>query len=123
MAWVGRAQSRLTGTAGRRLRCQLRQSEVKNFCVFATGNEDVRGLNVAMNDALAVGRVERVSNFDSKIEQQIVVQWSACDPVLQRCAIEELHDHEGAAIFLTDVVDGANVRMVQSRSRPRLPLE
>ena len=33
------------------------QPKVQNFCVFALGDEDVRGFNVAVNDAFAVGGV------------------------------------------------------------------
>ena len=43
--------------------------------------------------------------------------------VLQRQAVEELHDDEGAAVFLADVVDGADVGMVQRRRSLRLAPE
>jgi hypothetical protein len=35
--------------------------------------------------------------------------------VLQGHAVKELHDHERTPIFLADVVNGADVRMVQRR--------
>jgi len=38
-------------------------------------------------------------------------------------AFEELHDHEGPAIFLADVVNGADVGMVQGGGRLSFPPE
>ena len=40
---------------------------------------------------------------------------AVADQVLERGAVQELHDQEGAVVFLADVVDGADVGMVQGR--------
>ena len=98
----------------------LRQSEVENLGVPAPGDEDVRRLDVAMNDALAVRRIQRVGHFGREIEQQFVLHRTPADAMLQRHAVEKLHDHEDAAVFLADVVNGADVGMIQRRSRARL---
>ena len=45
-------------------RHQLRQTEVQNFDVAALGHKDVRRLDIAVNDSLAVGSAERVCNLD-----------------------------------------------------------
>ena len=45
------------------------------------------------------------------------------DAVLQRRALQILHDNEGALFVLTDVVNRADVGVVQRRSRTRLSLE
>ena len=38
---------------------------------------------------------------------------AAADQMLERRAVEELHDDEGASVFFADVVDGADVGMIQ----------
>ncbi len=43
--------------------------------------------------------------------------------MLQSHAIQELHDDERLTIFLANFMDRADIRMVQSRGRLRLPLE
>ena len=48
----------------------LGQSEVENLGVAALGDEHVRRLDVAVNDSLRVGGIERVGNFDGQREQQ-----------------------------------------------------
>jgi hypothetical protein len=42
------------------------QTEVQNLRVAAIGDEDVGRLDIAVNDAFCVGRIERISNFESR---------------------------------------------------------
>jgi hypothetical protein len=50
------------------------------------------------------------------MSQQVChLQGLPANALLQRHAIEELHDHEDAAILLADVVKGADVGMVERR--------
>ena len=48
----------------RRLRRQFGQTKIQNLGVSARGNEDVSRLDVAMHDALGVGGVQRIGDFD-----------------------------------------------------------
>ena len=45
----------------------FRQAEVENFSVAALGDENVRRLNVPVNNAFTVGSVKGVGNLDAKI--------------------------------------------------------
>src|SRR5437667_9910170 len=45
------------------------------------------------------------------------------DAMLQRHAVQELHDEERMAVLLPDLMDRADIGMVESRGRLRLPLE
>src|ERR1700730_6015481 len=47
----------------------------------------------------------------------------ACDAVLERFAVHELHGDEVLAVLLTDVVDGANVGMIERGSSLGLAAE
>jgi hypothetical protein len=96
--------------AGRR---ELREAEVEHLCVSAARDEDVGGLDVAVDDAFCVRCVERVGDFDSELDEQIKRERPAINLMLQSLAFEELHREKGPAIVLADLVDRANVRMVQ----------
>src|SRR3954463_12881743 len=76
-----------------------------------------------MDDALVVRRVERVRYLNSDIEQTVEHHRRARDHAVERGAFELLHADEPLAIRFVDLVDGADVGMVQRRSRPRFPLE
>ena len=108
--------------AGADLR-QLGQAEVQDLRLPALGDEDVRGLDVAVDDALRVRGVEGVCNLDREIERDFERQRPVVDPVLQRLAVEELHRDERLALGLVDVVHRADVRVVERRGRARFALE
>ena len=87
----------------------------------ALGHKDIGGLDIAVNDILGVRGVERVSDLDGQREQAIEFERMAGDHMLQRRAIQKLHGDEGLAVLFANVVDGADVGMVQCRSGLRLP--
>src|SRR5580704_7629957 len=66
-----------------------------------------------MDDAFRVRRVEGVGNFDAQVEQQLHLERTSGDAVLQRHAIEKFHGDERMSVTLADFVDGADVGMVQ----------
>ena len=99
------------GSAARR--GNFGQAEVEDLGVSALGDENVGGLDVAMDDVLAVRGVERVGDFDGQAEQDVHFERTSGDAVLEGQAVEVLHGDEGLSIFFADVVNGADVGMVQ----------
>src|SRR5712692_4247988 len=102
---------------------KLRQAEVENFDLAALSDKDVRRLDVAVNDALRMGGVQSVGDLDAPIEHEFGGQRLAGDTVVQRCAFEEFHDEEGLAVAFANVVNGADVRMIQRGSRAGFALQ
>ena len=98
---------------------QLGQSEVQNLDLPLCGHEDVRWLDVAMNDALLVGGFQSVANLNGDVEQSLQRKLR---PLLagrfevnvpQRLALQQLHHEEGLPFVLSEFVDGADIGMVQ----------
>jgi hypothetical protein len=50
---------------------QLGQTKIQNLRLATLGHENVRGLDIAMNDALRVRGIQRVGNLDCEVEQGI----------------------------------------------------
>src|ERR1700722_4041678 len=69
-----------------------------------------------MNDSLGVRRVQRVGNLDAQIEQHLHFQWTPGNAVLQRHAFQKFHGDKGMSVLLADLVNRADVRMVQRGS-------
>ena len=82
------------------LRCEadLRQPEIQNLGVAALGDENVGGLDVAVDDAFGVGGIERVGNLDGQRQNQLGFQRTPGDAVLQRQPIQKLHGDEGSPV-------------------------
>src|SRR5271157_3649167 len=93
----------------------LCQTEVENLGVSALGHENIGGLDVAMDDARLMRGVQRLGDVNSQRQQQFRFQRTAADAMPQRHSIEEFHRNERPAALLVNVVDGADVGMVQRR--------
>jgi len=50
------------------------QSEVQNLSSSARGNKNVSRLDVTMNDALCVGRVEAIQHLTGNVEASAITQ-------------------------------------------------
>ena len=66
-----------------------------------------------MDDALPVRRIERVRYLDAERQHRFGFHRSPRNPVLQRHPVEKLHGDERLAILFTNLVDRADVGMVE----------
>src|SRR6516225_10728008 len=93
----------------------LSQPEIQNLGMAALGHEDIGGRDVPVDDARSVGGIEGVGDLYAKRQYLLDLQRLATDAVFERHAVKELHDDEGLTVVLPDLMDGADVRMVQCR--------
>jgi len=76
-----------------------------------------------MDDAGAMRAIERIGDLDAVTNDVRERQRPARDALGERLAFEQLHHQIAAAVVLADVVQRADVRMVELRDRARFPLE
>jgi hypothetical protein len=91
------------------------ETKIQDFCVTAFDNEDIGGLDVTVNDAFSMGGIEGVGNLDGDIQQTLQFHRPAGDCIFESLALKTFHGDEGFTIFFADVMDGADVGMVQRR--------
>ena len=89
----------------------------------ARGDENIRGLDVAMDDAFGVRGIEGVGDLDGEFEGFFDGQRLAGNAVLQRLAFEVLHGDEGPSVFLGDFVNGADVGVIEGGGGAGFALE
>ena len=76
-----------------------------------------------MHHALGMRRLQRVGDLQRPIEQRSQRHWSVADALAEGLPFQQLHRNKGMPLVLVDLVDCADIRMVEGRGRPRLALE
>jgi hypothetical protein len=83
--------------------------------VTAVGDKDIGGLDVSMNDTFGVRGVKRVGNVDAEREQRVQFHRASSGVVPQRLSLKILHRNKRLSILLADVVNGADVGVIEGR--------
>jgi hypothetical protein len=83
----------------------------------------VGGFDVPLNDAAAMRLVQCINNLCAVLDSFCRGQRAARQTVLQRLAFEIPHDDGVDAVRAADVVNGADVRMIQVRDVLRFACE
>ena len=112
-AFRGRLQSRELRRLDR-VRLHLGQAEVQHFRMASLGNKDVGGLDIAVHDSGGMRGIERIRDFSSQPQNLVNLHRTPANPMFQGHPFEELHRDEGMAVLFADVVDGADVGMIES---------
>src|SRR5271165_2674897 len=86
------------------------------------GQEDVGRLDVTVNDMPGMSGDQGVGNLDPDTQQLIQVEGLAHD-VLEGCAFEVLHGDEGLSTDFADVVNGADIGMIECGGSLRFALK
>src|ERR1700678_1839043 len=94
-------------------RGQLRQPEVQDFGLAALSNEYVGRLHIPMNNALRVSGIQGLGDLHSQLQQPVASDRTRFDDMFQSLSIQVLHGDEGSPRLLANIVDGANVAMVE----------
>ena len=101
----------------------LGQAEVHDAGVSTFIHDDVRGLDVAMHDPLAPRVVQSLGGVLRDRERQARREPALFEELLDRLALDKVHDKIRLAFVAADRVDGNDVGMLQPRRGLRLALE
>src|SRR5208282_2016944 len=99
------------------------QAEVEDFGVATLRDKNVGRLNITMNDSFGMRGIECAGDVDSKREQNLQIHGTAGNAVLQRRALQKLHRNERMPVLLANVMDRADVGVIQGRSSLCFALE
>ena len=96
------------------------ETKVEDLHATTRRDHDVRRLDVAMRDALAVRFVERVCYLHRDVEAFVSGERPPANLLFERQAFNVFHRDEIAAICLANFINVRDVRMRQRRRRPCL---
>src|SRR5215469_936855 len=93
------------------------KAEVQNLGMASFGNENVRWLDISVDDAFRVRSVKPLSHLYRNLQRRLQFQRATGNHVFQSFAFQIFHGNEGSAVFLPDVVNRTDVGMIQSGRR------
>ena len=105
----------------------LGQTEIENLKLLAVAatvdHKEIGRLNIAVDDAPGVGSGQRTRRL---LAQRDDLGWGeavVAEIELQRFPTQQLHDEVGLPFLFADIVDGANVGVIQGGGGPGLAQE
>ena len=102
---------------------RLGQPEVEHLHGAVRPHFDVRGLEIAMNDALLVRRFERLGDLPGDLQPLVDRDWPSRNPLRQVLAFDEFHHQRTGTVGFFETVDVRNVGMIQCREGLRFARE
>ncbi len=102
---------------------QLGEAEVEHLDPPVRGEHHVVGLEVAVQDPLAVGGGHRVDERDREREDALGREAPRGDRLAERLALDVLHRQEAQPLGLLDRVERHDPGVAERGDRPRLALE
>ena len=97
-----------------------REAEIEHLDAVLRTHDDIGGLEIAMDDAALVRMREGAGDLRAVPEHGFDGQAVERQHLGERAAVDELHRDEHAAAGIADLVDGADVRMIEVRGRAGL---
>ena len=91
----------------------LGQAEVQNLYLPGRRQEDIAWLDVAMQNALAMRRIQRIRYLHSQVKQPGVGHGPPVVELVQALTLQQLHHDEGLLAAFIELVNGADAGMVQ----------
>ena len=105
-----------------RLLVAQRETEVDQHRPALGGEQDVRGFDVAVDDAPRVGMAQRIEHGDGDPRRVLPRRPMGVHPPAEVAPLEVIGDDVDGAVLHPDVVHGHDPGMVQLREPPRLLL-
>src|SRR5882762_6528596 len=103
--------------------CQLRQTKIQNFRLSPLHEKYIRRLDVAVHDSFRVRRVEPVSDLNTDLQKFRNFDGLPANAVLECLAFEQLHSDKRPTFEFSNIVNRADVRMIEQGGGARFAAE
>src|SRR6516164_9271536 len=89
----------------------------------AVGYKNVGWLDIAVNDPFAMGCIQSICDLNTQRERCRDIKRLFGNALAKGLALEKFHHQERMAGGFSDIIDGADIGMVERGSGPSLALE
>jgi len=94
-----------------------RQAEIQNLHRTSSGQEDVLGFQITVDDSAEVRRGQPVGDLRSNPDSFLPSERAGLDALAQRLALEQLHHSDGHVVHDGQLVDGNDAGVGERRDR------
>src|SRR5215469_13657242 len=101
----------------------FRQPEVENLGMASAGYKDIARFDIAMNDPTRMSRVQRIRDFNRQLYEMFRSECFLLNHLLEGPALKELHNDVGLPLKTTEIMNRADVRVIQRRRHLRFELK
>ena len=101
----------------------LGETEVEDLDRACGRHFDVRGLEIAVNDAPFMSGIQRIGDLTGERERSRHRKRAAHNPVRQCLSVHQFHHQGRHALGIFDAVDGGDMRVADRGEDARLALE
>ncbi len=112
---IGDRAERCSGLRDARAIEREREAEIHDLGPSARRDHDVGGLDVAVDHALLVGLLEARRDLERDFDRLVYLERPRGERFLEAPSLDERHRDERRALGLSDLMDGADIRVVESR--------
>ncbi len=98
----------------------LGEAEVDDLGAAGSSDEDVSGLDVAMDDALVMRGIEGIGDLDAEVEHSVEPEALMEDAAVEGVALKQLHGNEVATLFPAHGINSADIGVIQRGGGARL---
>ena len=102
---------------------QLRQTKIQHLSLTVLGDENVGGLDVAMDDAFAMGYLQSRGDLYAEFQNRLNFYRPSCDQMLESAALQQFHSDKSLVFAFINFINRADIGMVESGRRTSLATE
>ena len=108
--------------SGGRLPRLFRQPKIQQLRACLR-QHDVARLQISVDDTLSMGLVEGRGDFNGNPQKLLSGQRALLQPLRQRLSFQVLHHQKIKSLLSANVMERADIRMIQIRDGPGFPLK
>ena len=90
---------------------------------MVAAQHDIVGLDGSMDDSRRMRRTQSRSDLDANLQDLVELHGLPFQALTQRLTVDKFRDYEVVLIFMTDLINRKNVRVIQTRSGKSFELE
>src|SRR5262249_49327129 len=102
---------------------EFRKAEIEDLRLASRRYKNIGRLEIAVQKPGSVCRIQRIRNLDAEVQQKTDFERVSGNLLIQRLSLQQLHRYKLSSLVLVNLIDRADVGMIQRGGSARFTLE